>query len=65
MKESKNDTNLSPKITGMLVDFEVFEIEDILEFHDNEEVLKERVEEAYKLINNNKWTNKETSNNSD
>jgi hypothetical protein len=35
--------SLAPKITGMLIDFDVFEVTDILEFLDSEEQLKERV----------------------
>ena len=30
----------------MLIDFEVFEVSEILEFLENEELLKERVKEA-------------------
>jgi len=42
---------IAPKITGMLIDFEVFEVSDILEFLDNKEILKERVMEAEELLN--------------
>lgn len=42
----------APKITGMLIDFEVFEVSEILEFLENEELLKERVKEAEELIEN-------------
>ena len=45
------DKNHAPKITGMLIDFTVFEVTDIIEFLENHEELKERVEEAEKLIN--------------
>ena len=45
--------DLAPKITGMLIDFEVFEVSEILEFVDNEELLNERVQEAIELINQN------------
>jgi len=41
---------MAPKITGMLIDFEVFEVTDIIEFFENEEILKERVQEAEELI---------------
>jgi hypothetical protein len=34
----------------MLIDFEVFEVSEILEFLENEELLKERVKEAEELI---------------
>lgn len=42
--------DLAPKITGMLIDFEVFEITEIIEFLENEENLKERITEAEELI---------------
>jgi hypothetical protein len=35
VKELAKDKALSPKITGMLIDFEVFEVSDILEFLEN------------------------------
>ena len=38
------------KITGMLIDFSVFQVADILEFLDNESVLKERINEVKELI---------------
>ena len=31
VKEEVKDEAIAPKITGMLIDFEVFEIQDILE----------------------------------
>jgi hypothetical protein len=34
----------------MLIDFEVFEVSEILEFLENEDLLKERVKEAEELI---------------
>ena len=34
----------------MLIDFEVFDVKDILEFIEGSELLKERVEEAIALI---------------
>lgn len=39
-----------PKITGMLIDFSVFEVDDILELFEDKEVLQERVQEAVDLI---------------
>lgn len=49
---SKNSSSgeIAPKITGMLIDLEVFEVTDILEFLENEEKLKERIKEAEELI---------------
>ena len=38
------------QITGMLIDQSVFEVEDILESLENEELLKERIQEAKQLI---------------
>lgn len=40
----------APKITGMLIDFEVFEVSEILEFLENESLLNERILEAKELI---------------
>jgi hypothetical protein len=34
----------------MLIDFEVFEVSEILEFLENEELLNERIQEAEELI---------------
>jgi hypothetical protein len=36
----------------MLIDFSVFEIDDIIDYLENEEELKERIEEAIGLIKN-------------
>ena len=44
------DDDMAPKITGMLIDFSVFEVQDIVEFLENEESLKEKIEEARELI---------------
>jgi hypothetical protein len=45
------DKKEAPKVTGMLIDFEVFEVTDIIEFVENHEELVERVKEAENLIN--------------
>lgn len=42
--------DLAPRITGMLIDLSVLEITEILEFLENPDLLKERVEEAKELI---------------
>lgn len=42
--------NLAPKITGMLIDLSVLEVSEILEFLEDPELLKERIEEARDLI---------------
>ena len=44
------DDELAPKITGMLIDFSVFEVQDIVEFLENEDSLKEKISEAKELI---------------
>lgn len=49
-----NDEN-APKITGMLIDFEVFEVSDIIEFLESKEALLERVKEAEELISQQPW----------
>jgi len=41
----------APKITGMLVDFEVLTVQDILEMLEDEQILDERIQEAQELIN--------------
>lgn len=41
---------MNPKITGMLIDFSVFEIDDIIDMLENEEDFVERVDEAINLI---------------
>lgn len=40
------NTDDVPRVTGMLVDFEVFELTDILEILESKNQLSERVEEA-------------------
>jgi len=37
------DAEKAPKITGMLIDFDVFEVAEILEFLENDDLLKERI----------------------
>ena len=44
---------LAAKITGMLIDFDVFEVEEIFKMIDDESVLAERVQEAEELIRTN------------
>lgn len=52
-----NNTEQVPKITGMLIDFDVFEVAEILEFLENDELLKERIQEAEELIENTAASN--------
>lgn len=42
--------NYAPKITGMLVDFDVLTVQDILEMLEDDAVLEERIKEAVELI---------------
>lgn len=51
IKRHTSEENV-PKITGMLIDFEVFEVSDILDFLENEDTLKDRIKEAEELIIN-------------
>ena len=53
VEKFSTDQSRTPKITGMLVDFDVFEVNEILEFLENDSVLKERVAEAEDLISKN------------
>lgn len=50
VKELAKDKALAPKITGMLIDFDVFEVADIIELLESKEHLVERVDEAEELI---------------
>lgn len=61
MNKIADSTSQAPKITGMLIDFEVFEVSEILEFLENEELLKERVKEAEELIENTAETANENT----
>lgn len=40
----------APKITGMLVDFDVLTVQDILEMLEDDQILEERIQEAKDLI---------------
>ena len=48
----KKDPKHTPKITGMLLDFEVVELQEIYDFIQDEKSLEERVLEAVDLIEN-------------
>jgi len=50
LKKIASKENIAPKITGMLIDFTVFEVTDILEMLEDESSLQERVNEAEELI---------------
>jgi len=42
--------SIAPKITGMLIDLDVLEIQEIFEFLEDRDLLNERIEEAKELI---------------
>jgi len=42
--------SIAPKITGMLIDLDVLEIDEIFEFLEDKDLLHERIEEAKNLI---------------
>jgi len=44
--------SVAPKITGMLIDLDVLEITEIFEFLEDPDLLKERIQEAKELIEN-------------
>ena len=62
VEQQVNDEKLAPKITGMLVDFDVMDVPDILELIEDEQQLSERIEEATELIktsgDDTQWFNK-------
>ena len=53
VKSANPSDDLIPKITGMLIDLEVLNIEEILEIIENDESLKERIDEAIDVLENN------------
>lgn len=53
VRSMQKDEGLIPKITGMLIDMEVLEFEEILEIIEDDKSLKERIEEAIEVINDN------------
>lgn len=48
--QSPESAALVPKITGMLIDFEVFEVEEIINFFSDTNTLRERIAEAQELL---------------
>lgn len=44
----------APKITGMLIDFEVFEVEEVIAFFNDPEQLRDRIREAQELLEESK-----------
>lgn len=45
------DANKVSKVTGMLIDLEILEIDEIVEMLTNDEVLVDRINEAIEVIN--------------
>ena len=50
MESSLADKKLAPKITGMLIDLDILEINEIIEIMENKDILEERIEEAMEVI---------------
>ena len=53
VRSMQKNEQLIPKITGMLIDTEVLEFDEILEIIEDDTALKERIEEAIEVINEN------------
>ncbi len=39
-----------PKMTGMLIDLDILDFEEIIEILENKDSLKERIKEAYNIL---------------
>jgi len=50
MIAEKEGNDLAPKITGMLVDLKVLEVNDVLEFFEDPVKLEDRISEAKEII---------------
>ncbi len=50
VKKFNTDETMVPKITGMLIDLEVLDYDEIVEIIENDESLKERIDEAIDVI---------------
>jgi polyadenylate-binding protein len=53
VKNALKDETLVPKITGMLIDSDVLDFEEILEIIEDNKALEERIKEAIEVINAN------------
>ena len=51
VKQFNSDEKLVPKITGMLIDLDVLELDEILEIIESDENLQERIAEAIEVTN--------------
>ena len=56
VKKFNKDENLVPKITGMLIDLDVLDYDEIIEIIEHDEALKERIDEAIDVITENNQT---------
>ena len=52
MESSLTDKKLAPKITGMLIDLDILDINEIIEIMENKDILEERIAEAMEVIEN-------------
>ncbi len=59
VKNFESNEQLIPKITGMLIDTEVLDFGEILEIIENDQSLKERINEAIEVINESNEPNQE------
>ena len=50
IKDRPNAGELTPKVTGMLIDLDVLAVDDIIESIQNRGILQQRVNEAIELI---------------
>lgn len=51
LASSPNGDQLTPRVTGMLIDLDVLNIDDIIESIQNGDLLNQRIKEAIELIN--------------
>merc|ERR1711934_1153963 len=51
VEKTVNNPEHVPKITGMLIDLEVLKAHEIVEIMENQEALKDRIDEAIGIIN--------------
>lgn len=51
--QSQIDSSKVSKITGMLIDLDILELDEIIEMLMDEEFLMDRIEEALEIINEN------------
>lgn len=52
LESSMGDKKLAPKITGMLIDLDILDINEIIEIMENKDILEERISEALEVIEN-------------